>query len=440
MIRKGMNLAVVVLVLLAVGAVAFAAGGKEAAAKPELSFWNMPFVTQEVSPDYVKQWIANVKTALPGYTVSDFFGPGDYGPLRDKFLVQASSGSPDVIEGLLEDTAVYVDKGDIEPLDSYFNAWSEKSQFEPATLAPLTIDGKLWGIPYNTNARGLIYRKDVLDQYGLKVPTTWEELISTARQITKLTNKQMWGLFLCTKVGDPRAPQEFISWYFQVSHGKPMFTVSGGTKTFNATVAQYEQILTLYSEAFTGDFSACSPDERGNGWPSEDPGYCAGKWAMAPEGTWLWGRRQGDATATKILDNSVVVQLPVPPGGIPATYLEVKPIMMNHYSKHKDGAWKLIEFITSKENMANWDASSGGIPARRDSLELPVFQGALGHWIKMFAALIPQAHAQEPINWGPVADAEMRAVNFVIYAQKSPHDAAQYLYDTIQGLLKSGQL
>jgi ABC-type glycerol-3-phosphate transport system substrate-binding protein len=436
--RAFRNLAILALVALAAAGVAFAGPSKEAA-KP-LSFWNMPFVTQEVSPEYVKQWEANVKKALPGYAVSDFFGPGDYGPLRDKFLVQASSGTPDVIEGLLEDTAVYVDKGDIEPLDSYFNSWSEKGQFEPATLAPLTINGKLYGIPYNTNARGLIYRKDVLDQHGLSVPTTWEELISTAREITKLTNKQMWGLFLCTKVGDPRAPQEFISWYFQVSHGQPMFSVAGGKKTFNATVAQYEQILNLYSEAFSGDFPACSPDERGNGWPSEDPGYCAGKWAMAPEGTWLWGRRKGDETATKILDNSVVVQLPVPPGGIPATYLEVKPIMMNSYSKDKTGAWKLVEFITSKEEMAGWDASSGGIPARRDSLELPEFQGPLGHWIKMFAALLPQAHAQSPINWGPVADAEMRAVDFVIYGQKTPHDAAQYLYDRIQELLQSGQL
>lgn len=404
-----------------------------------LSFWNMPFVTQEVSPDYVKQWEANIKTALPNYKVDNFYGPGDYGPQRDKYLVQAQSGKPDVIEGLLEDTAVYVAKGVIEPLDSYFNKWSDKDQFVPATLTPLTIDGKLYGIPYNTNARGLIYRKDILEKYKLKVPTTWNELISTAQQISKLTNKKMWGLFLCTKVGDPRAPQEFISWYFQVSGGKPMFNVSG-KKSLNATVDQFEKILTLYQQAWSGNPSAASPDERGNGWPSEDPGYTSGKWAMAPEGTWLWGRRKGDETAAKILDDSVVAPLPIPEGGIAATYLEVKPIMMNHYSKDKEGTWKLIQFITSKEEMGEWCASSGGIPARKDSLDLPAYQGPLGNFLKMFAALIPQSHAQEPVNWGPVADAEMRAVDYVIYGQKSPHDAAQFLYDTIQGLVTAGQL
>ena len=428
--------------ILAGGQMLFATGQKEGSAKGgALSFWNMPFVTQEVSPAYVKAWQENVKKELPNYQVSDFYGPGDYGPLRQKFLVQAQTGTPDVIEGLLEDVPVYVQKGDIEPLDSYFNSWSEKDQFEQSTLSPLTIGGKLYGIPYNTNARGLIYRTDVLAKYNLPVPQTWSDLVSEARTITKDTNKQMWGLFLCSKVGDPRAPQEFISWYYQVSGGKNLFTVSGKNVTFNGTVDQFEKILTLYQQAFAGTNPAVDPAERGNGWPSEDPGYAAGKWAMAPMGPWLWGRRQGDPVAQKNLDNSKVAALPVPAQGDKNfTYLEVKPIMMNAYSKDKAGAWKLIQFITSAKEMAGWDASSGGIPARKDALDLPEFQGALGGWVKMFAANVPQGVAQEPVNWGPVSDAEMRAVDYVIYGQKSPKDAAQWLYDTINGVVTSGQI
>jgi hypothetical protein len=48
--RKGRLVSVVVLVLVMSGGVVFGAGTKEQAAKPELSFWNMPFVTQEVTP------------------------------------------------------------------------------------------------------------------------------------------------------------------------------------------------------------------------------------------------------------------------------------------------------------------------------------------------------------------------------------------------------
>ncbi len=131
------------------------------AEKKKLTFWNMPFVTQEVSPDYVKMWESDAKTALSAYVVDNYYGPGKYKDQRDKFLLQAKTGIPDVIEGLLEDTAVYVSNDIIEPLDSYFSEWADSSQFVESTLEPLRINGKLYGIPYNTNARALIYRKDI---------------------------------------------------------------------------------------------------------------------------------------------------------------------------------------------------------------------------------------------------------------------------------------
>ena len=36
-----------------------------------------------------------------------------------------------------------------------------------------------------------------------------------------------------------------------------------------------------------------------------------------------------------------------------------------------------------------------------------------------------------PVNWGPVNEANLQAVNYVIYNQKSPKEAAQWLYDQI---------
>ncbi|MFW6139266.1 MAG: ABC transporter substrate-binding protein [Spirochaetota bacterium] len=424
---------------------AFAGAEKKEAAEAEkvtLSFWNMPFVTQEVSPEYVTRWEREVKQAIPNYKVDEFYGPGKYSAQRDKFLVQAKSGTPDVIEGLLEDVAVYVEKGLIEPLDSYFNNWEDKDQFVQSTLDPLLIKGKLWGIPYNTNARAMVYRKDLFDKYNLDVPETWDELVSTAQEITRRTNKKVFGLFVCTKVGGPRAAQEFISWYYQVSGKKHMFELEDGQKKFNGTVDQFEKVLALYDRLFTGQYPACDPNERGNGWESEDPGYVAGRWAMAPMGPWLWGRRTESESAKDILENKTeITSLPVAREGVPATYLEVKPIMMNAYSKNQDGAWELIKYITSKEKMGRWLADSGGIPARKDSLTLPVFTDTkLGWWIQGFADELPKAVAQAPINWGPVSEANLRAVNYVIYDEKTPGQAAQWLYNRINELLEKGEL
>ena len=136
--------------------------------------------------------------------------------------------------------------------------------------------------------------------------------MATARTITEKTNKQVFGFFVCTEIGCPRAAQEFITWYFQVSDRKNPFTVTtvNGERVVEvtATVGQLEKVLDLYKQLFEGPFPACDPNVRGTGWPTEDPGYVAGKWAMAPMGPWLWGRRAEGATQKDILENRSALQ------------------------------------------------------------------------------------------------------------------------------------
>ncbi len=431
-------LGIVTLIFILACAVSFGA--------QKLTFWNMPFVTQEVSTNYVKIFETDAKTALPNYTIDNFYGPGDYKILRQKYLLQAKTGTPDVIEGLLEDEAVYVNNDIIEPLDSYFNAWSDKGMFVNSTVEPLKINGKLYAVPYNSNARALVYRKDLLKKYGLAVPKNWDQLVATARVITKKSNKAVFGLFVCTLVGDPRAPQEFISWYFQTSKKKNPFavTTSGGTRTVKvtATLAQLEKVLGLYAKLFTGDFPACDPNQRGTGWPVEDPGYVAGKWAMAPMGPWLWGRRADSPMAKVNLENNTAItRLPYPKDGVAGTYLEVKPIMMNKYAADKNAAWELLKYITSKEKMAQWLVDSGGIPCRTDSLKMDVFDKAgVRWWINGFANELPVSVALAAINWAPINEANMQAVNYVVYGKKSVKEAAKWLLDTYNDLNSKGTL
>lgn len=57
------------------------------------------------------------------------------------------------------------------------------SQFFPAMIEGQTIDGRLVAIPWFTDAAGLYYRTDLLEKYGLEVPTTWDELTTAAATI-----------------------------------------------------------------------------------------------------------------------------------------------------------------------------------------------------------------------------------------------------------------
>lgn len=69
----------------------------------------------------------------------------------------------------------YVDNGLTYDLTSYAeeNNWSEK--FNSNALDLCTFDGKVSGYPTSYNILGIYYRKDIFEQYGLEVPTTFEE-------------------------------------------------------------------------------------------------------------------------------------------------------------------------------------------------------------------------------------------------------------------------
>jgi trehalose/maltose transport system substrate-binding protein len=45
------------------------------------------------------------------------------------------------------------------------------------------VDGRLVAVPWSSSVGRLLYRKDLLERYRLPVPSTWEELAASARQI-----------------------------------------------------------------------------------------------------------------------------------------------------------------------------------------------------------------------------------------------------------------
>lgn len=53
----------------------------------------------------------------------------------------------------------------------------------PTLVANNTVEGRLVGAPWFTDAGMLYYRKDLLEKYGLPVPQDWSELADTALYI-----------------------------------------------------------------------------------------------------------------------------------------------------------------------------------------------------------------------------------------------------------------
>jgi multiple sugar transport system substrate-binding protein len=408
----------------------------------EIDLWFIPMSSEGPMKEPLLRWMKDtLPKELPAITVGDNYGPPIYQDAQQKFIVQGRKGKPDVIEAVLEGMIAYQRAGLLAPVDDLFDRWSDKDQFIPSTIKALTLNGKLYGVPYNTNVRVLLYRKDLFQKYGMTPPKTWDEMLQDAATISA-KESGVAGLGLTTKNGSVRTFQEFISFFFQVNNGENPYKYDEAGKKWamNTSPEKFGQVLKLYSDCFfAGNPPAVNQNTRGNDYQATDTDYVSGKSAMVPMGPWIYQYRANGEVAKKILEEETgVAPLPLPPGGVQATYLEVKPISINAFSKEKDAAWELVKALTSKEFIAMANRTEGVNPPRKDVAELPEFKN--DWWEQAFIAQLPTGVALAPINWGLVINDITEAMQKAIYKNQAPEDAGKELYNTLEQRAEKNQL
>ena len=101
--------------------------------------------------------------------------------MRDTVNTAIASGTgPDVIfyDAGPGYAGVLVDAGLLLPLTDYAAEYGWTDSVFPSAQEGTTIDGQLYGMPLQTDLIGMYYNKTLLDQEGLAVPTTLDELIA----------------------------------------------------------------------------------------------------------------------------------------------------------------------------------------------------------------------------------------------------------------------
>jgi multiple sugar transport system substrate-binding protein len=97
--------------------------------------------------------------------------------------LQSEDTAPDLVTEDTFQLSTDVQAGYLTALDDYltdYEEWTDGSYYESLKEGVTASDGKIYGIPYNTDTRGLWYNKEIFKQAGLPEewqPKSWDEIL-----------------------------------------------------------------------------------------------------------------------------------------------------------------------------------------------------------------------------------------------------------------------
>lgn len=167
----------------------------------------------------------------------------------------------------------------------YLMDLSEMSFIEHIDGMPLTIatvDGVVYGAPFDINASGVWYNTKMFEEMNITVPETWDEFLAVCDKLQREGIVPLAGGFLDTWIA-----QEVIKVFAANEYGTPDFEVDvyNGQKSLDGPElkAAFEKMQTLVDKNYFGK------DTLSNGWDVQRKSFEEGKAGMLIHGSYVAG-------------------------------------------------------------------------------------------------------------------------------------------------------
>ncbi|MCI1965779.1 MAG: extracellular solute-binding protein [Oscillospiraceae bacterium] len=160
---------------------ASAASADDSAEKITLTFWNnYTNDSNHVMSGIIDKWNAD----HPNIHIEANSTENNAYKVKIKTAMSANN-APDIIYTWAGGfTQPFVEAGKILPLDEYLNDGTKDKMLSGA-LTNITYDGKVYGLTYNQQAGALYVNDELFKQNNVKVPTTFDELLTAVKAFKK---------------------------------------------------------------------------------------------------------------------------------------------------------------------------------------------------------------------------------------------------------------
>lgn len=298
------------------------------------------FVSTQERPDVMRMAFDDYSAKHPDVTVKLQPGPTT-SDAQQQYLNTLLSARDSTLDFFLMDVirpAQFAAAKWVVPLNKAVGDVSKlMAEYLPAYAAADQVHGELVALPGFADAMFLYYRKDLLDKYGLKPPTTWPELIEQAKKITAgEKDTQLQGLSF---QGAPieGAVSTFLLPYWSTGHsviddGKYEFDVTAATKALGLWRGFIDDGISPRTIAQT-----TTEDTRQE--------FQAGKVVFCVCWAYAWALFQGKNS--NVVDKVGVAKLPAVPGGKSVSCIGGWQWGVSAFSKHKQQTTDLVRYLSS---------------------------------------------------------------------------------------------
>jgi ABC-type glycerol-3-phosphate transport system substrate-binding protein len=258
----------------------------------------------------------------------------------DYLTSYAAGNAPDFLGVSMPQISSYIYAGVCTPLNEYFDAWDDKANMDADIFEKFKIGDNYYGVPSDAYVMVLNYNKEIFAKEGLTPPKTWDELLETAKKLTKPEENQ-WGMNLLIS--------EWTEWWFEY-----FVWQAGGDLTAENPDGTLKLTFTDPAVIEAAEFYRKMIEEKAIqidttlGYDAMQKEFAAGHAAMTINGSDAIVGYTANGMDPK---NVGYAPLPVGPSGVPITQMGgMVTFITTGISKEKaDAAWKWISFVNSKD-------------------------------------------------------------------------------------------
>ncbi len=337
----------------------------------QITFW---FAGGDPKSDLplVKKYIEEFEKAT-GIKVKFVAIPWAESPHTKIQVAIASGKAPDLIKLGSPFEHVLAKFGVLEPLDSLIPK-EVLDEFIPAVLEesrysatrPKYLKGKLISIPYFTDVRTILYRKDIFEERGVPEPTdwTWDDFVKYAT--------------ILTFDGDGDGKIDVYGFGTSARYNSQWITFvwqAGGRILDENDIPQVNSPEFIEGAKFFwklfNEYKVVQPGAvNANLWDVRKL-LAEGKVAMyvdCGDSAKVLREELGDKLGVGLLPKNPVT-------GKRTAFSGADSFVIPRQSKHKREAAKLLLWLIEKERMKEYCKISGFLPVRKDVMEDPYFKG-----------------------------------------------------------------